>query len=232
MSTAVVEPGGGTSKTEDTASIAEGDGMMPSPKSSPHPGRRKTVVLGGACTAAWAGSVSAGALVDCGPDLHRVGLACQIIALVLSFGAILVVDWVGFLWLVGKRDIHDTRRLKAAAQPLIWGGLVVLLVSGAMIRPDITGHVTQVKLLCVLVLMLNGIAMAPIMRRLHALPVGTHFKVRGGPTACAAARGLVHFPRLLVDGGAGGAGKQHPAALGGRLAPVEALWLVRGASGH
>ncbi|WAH95993.1 hypothetical protein [Arthrobacter sp. MMS18-M83] len=179
MSTAVVEPGGGTSSTENTekaAPVAERDGSRPSPNLARQPGRRKALVLSGVCTVAWAASVSAGALVDCGPDLHRAGLACHIIALVLSFGAILVVDWVGFLWLMGKRDIHDTRRLETAAQPLIWGGLAVLLVSGALIKPDITSPVTQVKLLCVLVLMLNGIALAPAMRRLHALPVGTHFK--------------------------------------------------------
>lgn len=179
MSSAVVEPDGGTGTTENadsTVTTAEGDGSGPSPNPSLQPGRRKAVILGGVCTAAWVASVSAGALVDCGPDLHRVGLACHIIALVLSFGAILVVDWVGFLWLVGRRDIHDTRRLEAAAQPLIWGGLAVLLVSGALIKPDISSPVTQVKLLCVLVLMLNGIALAPAMRRIHELPVGTHFK--------------------------------------------------------
>lgn len=179
MSTAVVDPGGGTGSTENTentAPTAEGDGSEPSPNPSRQPGRRKAGVLGGVCTAAWAASVSAGALVDCGPDLHRIGLSCHIIALVPSFGAILIVDWVGFLWLLGKRDIHDTRRLEAAAQPLIWGGLAVLLVSGALIKPDVTSPVTQIKLLCVLVLMLNGIALAPAMRRIHALPVGTHFK--------------------------------------------------------
>ena len=100
----------------------------------------------------------------------------HVIALVLSFGAILIVDWVGLLWLLGKRDLHDTRRLEAAAQPLIWGGLAVLLVSGALIKPDITSPVTQVKLLCVLVLMLNGVSLVPVMRRLHALPAGTHFR--------------------------------------------------------
>lgn len=179
MSTAVVDPGGGTGTTGNSRSKDEGDGLAPSPEPSrypsPHPGRRKAIVLGSVCTAGWAASVFAGAFVDCGPDLHRVGLACHVIALVLSFGAILVVDWVGFLWLVGKRDIHDTRRLEAAAQPLIWGGLAVLLVSGALIKPDIANPITQVKLLCVLVLMLNGIALAPAMRRIHALPAGTHF---------------------------------------------------------
>ncbi|MBT2596596.1 hypothetical protein J7I92_15350 [Arthrobacter sp. ISL-72] len=113
--------------------------------------------------------------VDYGVDMHRVGLACHILALVLSFGAILVVDWVGFLWLLGKRDLHDTRRLETAAQPLIWGGLAVLLISGALIKPDVSNPLTQIKLLCVLLLMLNGIALAPTMKRLHALPAGTHF---------------------------------------------------------
>ncbi|MCA4132973.1 hypothetical protein [Arthrobacter sp. M4] len=203
MNRAVVDSGGGTGyglTSPNTAMTAPGtpglSAVMPAEDPSgpagsdiTHPrtssaelrqitveaSRRKYFVLGALCVIGWAGSVAFAAFIDCGADMHRVGLACHILALVLSFGAILVVDWVGFLWLLGKRDIHDTRRLEAAAQPLIWGGLAVLLVSGALIKPDITNPMTQIKLLCVLVLMLNGIALAPAMKQLHALPAGTHF---------------------------------------------------------
>ncbi|MFD1211070.1 hypothetical protein ACFQ36_03305 [Arthrobacter sp. GCM10027362] len=176
MSTAGLKPRAGTDTREPRPVPAERNPGSQSPAAPGQPGRRRGMFLATGCTLAWLMSVSVGALVDCGPVLHRVGLACHIIALVLSFGAILIVDWVGLLWLLGKRDIHDTRRLEAAAQPLIWGGLAVLLASGAMIKPDITNPLTQAKLLCVLILMLNGIALAPAMRRLRALPAGTHFR--------------------------------------------------------
>jgi hypothetical protein len=140
------------------------------------PGQRvRLVVLGVVCVAGWLASVLIGAGVDCGPELHRVGLAVHIIALVLSFGTILVVDWLGLLWLLGKVQMHESGRLEAAAKPLIWGGLALLLASGALIDPDLANPVTVVKLCCVLILMLNGLSIAPAMHRLLAMPPHTRF---------------------------------------------------------
>ena len=90
-----------------------------------------------------------------GAEIHRIALAAHILALVLSFGAILVLDWVGLLWLLGRRDVHDTRRLESAAQPLIWAGLAILLISGAMLHPDLSSPPTQVKLVSILILCIS-----------------------------------------------------------------------------
>lgn len=135
----------------------------------------RLAVLGGLCTAGWLASVLIGHTVDCGPDLHRIGLAVHILALVLSFGTILVVDWLGLLWLLGRVRMHESGKLEAAAKPLIWGGLALLLASGALIDPDLTNPVTAVKLAAVLVLMLNGLSIAPAMNQLLALPPETRF---------------------------------------------------------
>ncbi|WP_245413208.1 hypothetical protein [Arthrobacter celericrescens] len=116
-----------------------------------------------------------GQFVDCGPELHRLGLAVHILALVLSFGTILVVDWLGLLWLLGKVEMHASGKLEATAKPLIWGGLALLLISGALIDPDLTNPVTAVKLVSVLILMLNGLSIGPAMHRLLALPPHTRF---------------------------------------------------------
>ncbi|MDP9694908.1 UNVERIFIED_ORG: hypothetical protein J2X79_002476 [Arthrobacter globiformis] len=137
--------------------------------------RLRLVLLGALCTAGWAASLLVGHYVECGPELHRIGLAIHILALVLSFGTILVVDWLGLLWLLGKVQIHESGKLEAAAKPLIWGGLALLLVSGALIDPDLTNPVTVIKLGCVLVLMLNGLSIAPAMHQLLALPAHTRF---------------------------------------------------------
>ncbi|WP_228404202.1 hypothetical protein [Pseudarthrobacter sp. L1SW] len=136
---------------------------------------QRLVLLGVLCTAGWLASVLVGHFVDCGPELHRIGLAVHILALVLSFGTILVVDWLGLLWLLGKMEMHESGKLEAAAKPLIWGGLALLLVSGALISPDLANMVTVVKLVAVLVLMLNGLSIAPAMHRLLALPARTRF---------------------------------------------------------
>jgi hypothetical protein len=137
--------------------------------------RIRLVLLGALCTAGWTASLLVGHFVDCGPELHRIGLAVHIIALVLSFGTILVVDWLGLLWLLGKVQMHESGKLEAAAKPLIWGGLALLLASGSLIDPDLANPVTVVKLVCVLVLMLNGPSIAPAMHQLLALPACTGF---------------------------------------------------------
>lgn len=96
-------------------------------------------------------------------------------ALVLSSGTILVVDWLGLLWLLGKVEVNASGKLEAAARPFIRGGLALLLISGALIDPDLTSLVTVVKLASVLILMLNGLRIAPAMHRLVALPPRTRF---------------------------------------------------------
>jgi hypothetical protein len=150
-----------------------GPARPPAPMSRRH--KLRLVLLGVLCTAGWLASVLVGHYVDCGPELHRIGLAVHILALVLSFGTILVVDWLGLLWLLGKMEMHESGKLEAAAKPLIWGGLALLLVSGALISPDLGNMVTVVKLVAVLVLMLNGLSIAPAMHRLLALPPRTRF---------------------------------------------------------
>lgn len=137
--------------------------------------RRRMALLGGLCTAGWLASVLVGHNVDWGPDVHRIGLAMHILALVLSFGAVLVVDWLGLLWLLGRRELRESARLEAAAKPLIWSGLALLLASGALVHPDLRNPVTAVKLSCVLLLMLNGLRICPAMQQSFALPARTRF---------------------------------------------------------
>jgi hypothetical protein len=129
--------------------------------------------------AAWTASLAVGALSTPDPMVHKLGLVFHILSLIVSFGAILVLDWVGFLWLSGRRMLHETNRLEAAAPPLIWGGMAGLLATGAMIEPDITSQLTQLKLVAVLGLMLNGVLLAPLSRRLHSMPRGTTFAAMG-----------------------------------------------------
>jgi hypothetical protein len=137
-------------------------------------------MLGILCTAGWLTSLLVGHFVEFGPVLYRIGLAGHILALVLAFGTILVVDWLGLLWLMGKVHMHASPKLEEATRPLIWGGLVLLLASGALIQPDITNPLTAVKLGCVLILMLNGLSIAPAMHKMFAFPRETSFRELGG----------------------------------------------------
>lgn len=127
------------------------------------------------CTGGWVASVTVGGSLDAALGVQQIALAVHIMAMVVSLGAILLIDWVGLLWLLGRRQIHEPGRVESAAVLLIWGGLGMLLLSGAFISPDLSDTPTRVKLACVLVLMLNGVAIAPVMKRLHEMPASTKF---------------------------------------------------------
>jgi hypothetical protein len=154
-----------------------------------------------------------GHFVEFGPVLHRVGLAGHILALVLAFGTILVVDWLGLLWLMGKVHMHESPKLETAAKPLIWGGLALLLASGALIQPDLTNPVTAVKL---------GLRTHPDAQRFehragHAQNVrasaGNTLQRTGPPAAHTPADRTQHLAGLLVDGRADRPREQHAPPL-------------------
>ena len=92
------------------------------------------------------------------------------LSLVVSFGAVLVIDWHGLLWLAGRRGLTESTRLAAGVGPLIWGGLAGLMATGALLHPDLSSPLTVTKLVLVLAVAWNGAAMSPLRRRLARLP--------------------------------------------------------------
>lgn len=137
--------------------------------------RRIVAVLSISAVVAWSPAlvVATSLRVD-GPP-RTIALILHILAMVLSFGAIMLVDWHGFLWLLGRRELSETIRLDGAATPLIWIGIATMLTTGAFLSPDLGNPLTVVKLVAVLVLILNGIMLLPLMRRLVVMPPTTSF---------------------------------------------------------
>jgi len=138
--------------------------------------RRLVVALAGAAVVAWLLSVTLSPLVNLDGYVHNIDLVVHDLCLVVAFGAIILVDWHGFLWLIGRRGLGEIIRLDGAATPLIWGGLAGLLATGAFLSPHLENYMTDVKLAAVLVLSLNGIMLIPLMRRLARLPDDTAFR--------------------------------------------------------
>ena len=161
--------------TEEVAMFATIATTQHSIRTRPY-SRRTIAILATTAIAAWTTSVAIGSMLTVDPVMHRLAVIAHILSLVGTFGAILLVDWVGFLWLIGRRRLNETSRLESAAMPLIWGGLAGLLLTGALMHPDTGSPLTLVKLAAVLVLMLNGILLIPLMRRLHLLPTTTRFQ--------------------------------------------------------
>jgi hypothetical protein len=98
---------------------------------------------------AWALSVYLSSIVRTEGVVFTSALVLHILSLVVAFGAIVLVDWHGFLWLLGRRELSETIRLDGAAGTLIWGGLAGLLATGVFLNPVLTDPLTQLKLAAV-----------------------------------------------------------------------------------
>ena len=145
------------------------------PRKSHKSSRRLVGILCVGAGVAWVLSVMLGLSITISGPPRALALSVHILAMVLAFGAILLVDWHGFLWLIGKRELAETIRLDGAAGPLIWSGTAAMLLTGAFLAPNVSNPWTIVKLGAVLVLMLNGIMLIPLMRRLVVMPPTTTF---------------------------------------------------------
>jgi transposase-like protein len=115
-------------------------------------------------------SVSTSALVTASGLLYRAGVAVHVLSLVLGFGAVLLVDWHGVLWLTGRRGFGEVRRLGAAAGPLVWAAYAGLLASGVLLGPNLHRALTWIKVGAVLLIGTNGLGVARLSRQLSPLP--------------------------------------------------------------
>lgn len=77
---------------------AEGRGSMAS-------SRRLVAILSVSATALWSLSLLLAVSLKIEGPPRTIALIVHLLALVLSFGAIMLVDWHGFLWLLGRREL-------------------------------------------------------------------------------------------------------------------------------
>ena len=134
------------------------------------PGPSWMMVLAGvAATAGLGGAVWVASRLN--PDLAlRTGaLFVHLAALVVGFGAVLVVDWFALLWLLGRRSLAELTNVAAAAHLPIWLGLVGLVLSGVLCKSDLTETLTRIKLGLVLLVTLNGLYTYTVSERLARL---------------------------------------------------------------
>lgn len=137
---------------------------------------RPAVMYAAIATACWGLSLWLSTLITVNVHfIHDVAIVLHILAMVLSFGAIMLLDWHGFLWLINKRKLGETVRLDGAAGPLIWIGMAGLLATGPFLEPNLDDMLTDIKLVAVLLLMLNGILLMPLMNKLDRMRIDTTF---------------------------------------------------------
>ncbi|SES40534.1 hypothetical protein SAMN04487818_112217 [Actinokineospora terrae] len=103
------------------------------------------------------------------PPLHDVALFAHLGFLVLGFGAVLVADYFFVLWVLGRATFAEAVAHTARLHPLIWSGLLGLVASGTLLRPDLSSGATALKLVLVTTLTLNGIQATALGRRMSTL---------------------------------------------------------------
>lgn len=100
-------------------------------------------------------------------------LFIHLISLVVGFGAVIVIDTYGLLWLLKwwGVDLRLVRRVAVTTQRLIWVGFTGLVISGAamLYMKGSVSDQTMLKLFFVLMVGLNGIFLHTIKKSLDAL---------------------------------------------------------------
>ncbi|MBO1269118.1 hypothetical protein [Arthrobacter cavernae] len=170
---------------------------------SPASTRLLVVLLTAAAIVAWSLSVWLAVTLRVEGPVHTVAQVVHILAMVLAFGAIMLVDWHGFLWLIRRRQLKEIIRLDGAATPLIWAGLAGMLASGVFLNPNLGNPLTVIKLVAVLLLIINGIMLIPLMRRLVKMsPASTFAGLQPGQRfhmlACLSISQLCWWTAIIV----------------------------------
>lgn len=110
-------------------------------------------------TAAWALSIWVSQLLSPPDWMHVIALFGHLAALVVGLGAVLAIDWHALLWATGWSSVRELRQADRTLIIPIWVGLFGLLATGALLEPHLDSPLTIVKMVAVLVLSLNGVAL-------------------------------------------------------------------------
>jgi hypothetical protein len=145
--------------------------LDPAPTVRSHRLRRRVppYLLGLALLAAWGVMFVAAPHVRPAPGVRELALFVHLAALVLGFGAVLTLDWVGLMWMLGRHDLMTLVRVAQVVHTPVWVGLGALTLSGVFLTPDTSAPLTVVKLVAVLAVALNGLGAAAVQRRMLAL---------------------------------------------------------------
>ncbi|GAA1409979.1 hypothetical protein GCM10009662_47960 [Catellatospora coxensis] len=130
---------------------------------SPSPGLVAIVI-----TVTWLAVLAESTLVPANPALHRVALFVHLACLIVGFGAVVAVDWIALKWLLRRCQLRQVLAVADQVHLLIWLGLAGMAASGGLLRPDLGATLTQIKLLLVLLVALNGVQATALHRRIAA----------------------------------------------------------------
>lgn len=137
--------------------------------------RRRLVAYAGVAVA-WAASIWISTLLAPPDWLHTLALFAHLASLIVGLGAVLMIEWHALLWATGWSSVRELRQADKTLIIPIWAGLVGLLVTGALLQPQLDDPLTLVKLGAVLLLSLNGVAITRWTADLGRMPPATRFR--------------------------------------------------------
>lgn len=95
----------------------------------------------------------------------KLALFIHLVAFALGFGAVLLVDIIGALWVARRVKKLQLLWVSSIVQKVIWVSVVLLVISGGFLLPETLSPRTKLKLTAVLFLIANGF----VLDRLHKL---------------------------------------------------------------
>jgi len=105
------------------------------------------------------------------PFYINIALFVHIVSFIIGFGAVIVIDSFGLLWLLKKTKFAFVMDVANVTQKLIWLGWVGLVASGSIML-FWKGHIDNlmwIKLFLVLMVGLNGVLLDRIKKSLESL---------------------------------------------------------------
>ncbi len=94
----------------------------------------------------------------------KIPLFIHLISTVVGFGAVIVIDVWGFLWVINKQKLSQVLSVAKVTQVLIWIGFFGLVLSGLFLGAHYNKPRTQLKIGLVILLGINGLYLEYIKR--------------------------------------------------------------------
>ncbi|MET0780993.1 MAG: hypothetical protein ABWY26_09115 [Microbacterium sp.] len=110
------------------------------------------------------------------PWLHLTALFAHLGSVIVGLGAAVVLEFTGLLWIADRRALDDLRGNERLISVVAWLGIMGLIASGAFLQPNLMDPKTIVKMIAVLVVAMNGVAMTRLTAELGRLPAETRFR--------------------------------------------------------
>ncbi len=107
--------------------------------------------------------------------LHMTALFAHLGSVIIGLGAAVVLEFTGLLWVAGRRSLDDLRMNEGLISFIAWVGILGLMASGAFLQPNLADPGTAVKMLAVLLVAMNGVAMTRLTAELGRLPAQARF---------------------------------------------------------